>query len=115
MFAKFVTGAVSLAVGLSIALPSQAEAHRHWLLPSATVLAGESGIVSVDAAASNALFVFEHRPMGLDDLIVTGPDGQTVQPVIIGSGAYRSVFRCRLGQAGNLSNCCCKRRPDGIL
>ena len=101
MFAKSSLLAAGLAIGLSALMPSTAaEAHRRWLLPSSTVLAGEAEIVSVDAAASNALFVFEHRAMGLDDLTVTGPDGQAVTPNIIGSGAYRSVFDVPLKEQG---------------
>lgn len=100
MFAKHYLAAAGLALGLSLVLPSEAEAHRRWLLPSATVLAGNAETVSVDAAASNGLFTFDHRPMGLDDLTVTGPDGKPVEPKVIGSGAYRSVFDVALTTPG---------------
>ena len=99
MFANRYLVAAGLALSLSTILPGEAHAHRRWLLPSATILAGEEETVTVDAAASNALFVFEHRPMGLDDLTVTGPDGP-VEPDVIGSGAYRSVFDVRLKAQG---------------
>lgn len=92
--------AAGLAVGLSALLPGTAEAHRRWLLPSATVLSGDSGTVSVDAAASNELFNFDHRPIPLEGLQITGPDGQPVQPRIIGTGEYRSVFDVPLQQQG---------------
>ncbi|MBB3032416.1 DUF4198 domain-containing protein [Alteriqipengyuania lutimaris] len=100
MFAKPSLIAAGLALGLSTLAPSAAEAHRRWLLPSATVMAGEEETVTVDAAASNGLFIFEHRPLGLDDLVVIGPDGQSVTPEIIGSGAYRSVFDLKLESQG---------------
>lgn len=100
MFAKPSLLALGLALGLSSVLPSEAEAHRRWLLPSATVLAGESDLVTVDAAASNGLFLFEHRPMSLDSLVVTGPDDETVEPTILGSGAYRSMFDVTLAAQG---------------
>ena len=100
MFARSSLYALGLAVGLSALVPGQADAHRRWLLPSATVLAGEAGTVSVDAAASNELFGFDHRAMPLDSLVVTGPDGEAVEPDIIGSGAYRSVFDLPLKQQG---------------
>ncbi|GMM92186.1 DUF4198 domain-containing protein [Qipengyuania sp. MTN3-11] len=99
MLAKPTLIAASLALGLST-FASSAEAHRRWLLPSTTVMAGEEGTITVDAAASNGLFVFEHRPLGLDDLVITGPDGQRVEPVVIGSGAYRSVFDLKLARQG---------------
>ena len=49
-------------------MPPAAQAHRAWLLPSATVLSGEDAWVTVDAAISNDLFYFEHQPMRLDGL-----------------------------------------------
>lgn len=100
MFAKSSLIAAGLAVGLVSVMPGTAEAHRRWLLPSATVLSGESETVTVDAAASNGLFDFEHRPMPLDSLQVIGPDGQPVEPHIIGTGEYRSVFDVPLQQQG---------------
>lgn len=39
-------------------LPTIAEAHRAWMLPSATVLSGDDPWVTVDAAISNDLFYF---------------------------------------------------------
>lgn len=100
MFAKPSLIAASLALGLSTLVPTAAEAHRRWLLPSSTVMAGEEETITVDAAASNGLFIFEHRPLGLDDLSITGPDGQIVEPVVIGSGAYRSAFDVKLARQG---------------
>jgi len=100
MFAKPTLLAAGLAVGLAAFMPHKAEAHRRWLLPSSTVLAGEGTTVTVDAAASNGLFTFDHRPMGLDDLKVIGPDGQPVQHKVIGSGEFRSVFDVPLQQQG---------------
>lgn len=93
-----LAGAALPALALLAAAP--ADAHRRWLLPSATVLSGDTELVSVDAAASNGLFLFDHRPLGLDDLTVTGPDGQPVEAKVIGSGDYRSVFDVPLTQQG---------------
>ncbi len=100
MFAKPSLIAAGIAVGLVTLMPGKAEAHRRWLLPSSTVLSGESETVTVGAAASNELFVFDPRPMPLDDLQITGPEGQQVDAEIIGSGAYRSVFDLSLPQQG---------------
>ncbi len=90
---------VLLVPALGIAM-MPVDAHRRWLLPSATVLSGEEETVSVDAASSNGLFYFEHRASGLDDLVVTDPEGATVEANIIGSGAYRSVFDVPLKKQG---------------
>lgn len=81
-----------------LALPAQA--HRAWLLPSATVLSGTDAWVTVDAAISNDLFYFEHHPLQLDNLSIEGPDGKAVTPENVGKGRYRSTFDVKLAQPG---------------
>jgi uncharacterized GH25 family protein len=81
-----------------LALPAQA--HRAWLLPSATVLSGTDPWVTVDAAISNDLFYFEHHPMQLDNLSIEGPDGKTIAPENLAKGRYRSTFDVKLVQPG---------------
>lgn len=88
------------ALALAVALPMSANAHRTWLLPSATVLSGNDPWVTVDAAVSNDLFLFEHFPLRLDGLQVTGPDGKFVQAVNAATGKYRSTFDVQLSQPG---------------
>ena len=100
MFARTSLIAAGLALGLSAFISTPAEAHRRWLLPSMTVFSGESATAAVDAASSNQLFVFEHRGMALDNLTVTGPDGQPLQPKIIGSSDLRSAFDVPLTKQG---------------
>jgi hypothetical protein len=91
---------LALAAAL-LALPlSAAQAHRSWLLPSATVLSGEEAWVTVDAAVSNDLFYFEHVPMPLDGLVILAPDGSRAEPENLGRGRYRSTFDLRLSQPG---------------
>ena len=90
--------ALALPALALIAMP--ADAHRRWLLPSATVLSGDHETVSVDAAVANGLFYFDHHALGLDDLTITGPDGKAVTPDIIGTGKYRSVFDVSLDEQG---------------
>lgn len=81
-----------------LALPAQA--HRAWLLPSATVLSGTDAWITVDAAISNDLFYFEHHPMQLDNLSIEGPDGKTVAPENLAKGRFRSTFDVKLAQPG---------------
>jgi uncharacterized GH25 family protein len=90
------------AVGLLAAtcLGTPAQAHRLWMLPSATVLSGADQWVTVDAAVSNDLFYFEHMPLRLDHLVVTGPDGNEVKPENASTGKYRSTFDLHLTQPG---------------
>lgn len=90
--------ALALAGLVATALPAQA--HRAWMVPSATVLSGDDPWVTVDAAISNDLFYFEHHPMRLDNLAVVAPDGSAVQAENTAKGRYRSTFDVHLTQVG---------------
>jgi uncharacterized GH25 family protein len=85
---------------LALALSTGAEAHRAWLLPSATVLSGAEGWVTVDAAVSNDLFFFEHNPLRLEGLAVTGPDGGKIEPQNASTGRLRSTFDVQMTKPG---------------
>jgi uncharacterized GH25 family protein len=88
------------ALALTCALPLAAQAHRQFLLPSATIFSGDDLWVTVDAAVSNDLFYFENFPLRLDGLSVTAPDGKSVQPANSSSGKLRSSFDLQLTQSG---------------
>ncbi|MFT7722291.1 MAG: DUF4198 domain-containing protein [Roseateles sp.] len=94
---KHITAAIAIAAAL---LPGAAQAHRGWLLPSATVLSGTEPWVTVDAAISNDLFYFEHVAMGLDNLVVFTPDGSPGKAENAAKGRYRSTFDVKLSQPG---------------
>ncbi|MGE0627545.1 MAG: DUF4198 domain-containing protein [Hyphomicrobiaceae bacterium] len=85
---------------VSVLLPGSANAHRFWMLPSATILSGDTPYVTVDAAVSNDLFYFEHQPMRLDGLKITAPDGSTVAAENISSGKFRTTFDVGLKMPG---------------
>lgn len=89
------TTAAMAALGMSAA-----HAHRAWLLPSGTIYSGQQPWVSVDAAISNDIFYYEHNAAALDNLVVTGPDGQPVQAENAAKGRYRSMFDVKLEQQG---------------
>jgi len=89
-----------VAAVLAIALPTASYAHRAWLLPSATILSGDNLYVTVDAAISNDLFYFEHRPMRLENLVITAPDGSTVTPENVATGKFRTTFDMPLSKPG---------------
>lgn len=92
---------LTLGFALSLAvLPFAASAHKAWLLPSQTVIAGENPWITVDAAVSNDLFYFNHVPLRLDNVAVVAPDGSTVAPQNIATGKYRNVFDLELDQQG---------------
>ena len=90
-----------LALVLSLAAtPYTASAHKAWLQPSQTVIAGTNPWITVDAAVSNDLFYFNHVPLRLDNLVITAPDGSKVEPQNAATGKYRSVFDVELKQQG---------------
>jgi len=88
------------ALALAFSLPLSAQAHRMWMLPSATVLSGADPWVTVDAAVSNDLFYFEHFPLQLNNLSVTAPDGAAAKAENQSTGRYRSTFDVHLTQTG---------------
>jgi uncharacterized GH25 family protein len=106
-----------LVLALCLGLPLSAQAHRSWMLPSATVLSGDDVWVTVDAAVSNDLFYFEHFPLRIANigappetlgarggrpgtLMISAPDGSTVEPQNGSIGRYRSTFDVPLKQKG---------------
>ena len=83
-----------------LAVPVAANAHRQWLLPSATVLSGNDPWITVDAAVSNDLFYFDHMPMRLDGIAVIAPDGSKGEIKNGATGKYRSTFDVQLDKPG---------------
>ena len=89
-----------LALTLAAANPFTASAHKAWLLPSQTVVAGDNAWVTVDAAVSNDLFYFNHVPISLERLAITAPDGSRAESANGATGKFRSVFDVELKQSG---------------
>lgn len=90
----------TLCTALVLCLPISAQAHRAWLLPSATVLSSDDAWVSIDAAVSNDIFHADHAPMRAEGVVVTAPDGTTLQVQNAMMGKYRSTFDVQLPQKG---------------
>jgi uncharacterized GH25 family protein len=90
---QVAAGLVALCGALS------AQAHNVWLMPSTTVLS-KGEWITVDAAVSNDLFFFNHQPLNTDKLVVTAPDGSTLQPENAHRGKLRSVFDLNLTKIG---------------
>jgi uncharacterized GH25 family protein len=87
-----------LACGVLMSVSAQA--HRPWLLPSATVVDGPAPVVSVDAAISEDLFEFDSFPLMLDTLQVTAPDGSAVAADARTEARRRVTFDVKLAQKG---------------
>ncbi|PQA86466.1 DUF4198 domain-containing protein [Hyphococcus luteus] len=88
------------ALALALLIPTSAMAHRTWFLPSSTVLSGDDVWVTVDAAAANEVFYFDHRPLRLEDLVIAAPDGSSVEPQNMAEGRLRNSFDLNLKQQG---------------
>lgn len=90
----------TFCAALMLCLPLGAQAHRAWLLPSATVLSSDDAWVSIDAAVSNDIFHADHAPMRTDGVVITAPDGSNLQSQNVSLGKFRSTFDVQLPQKG---------------
>lgn len=89
-----------VAALLALSAPLSAQAHRAWLAPSSTVLSGNDAWVGFDAGMSNGVFIPDHAAMRLDGLVVTGPDGASLQVENRHQSRYRSSFDLHLAASG---------------
>lgn len=90
-----------IAFALAAALPLSASAHKMFLVPSTTVLSSpDEAWITVDGAISNDLFYFNHHALGLENLVITGPDGKSVAAENRHIGKWRSSFDVHLLQTG---------------
>ncbi len=92
----------ALAILAAVAVPMTAQAHRGWLMPSSTVLSGDSAWVAFDAAASNGVFIADHAPLRLSpqSLAITAPDGSAGAAANLMQGAYRTTFDVQIDKPG---------------
>ena len=92
---------LSLALLAAAALlPTAAQAHRTWLLPSATVVSGKEPTVVVDAAVSEDLFEYDTNALALDGVSITAPDGSKSKPEAVTSTRRRNSFDFKPTQPG---------------
>lgn len=76
------------------------QAHRAFLVPYETVVAGDNSWVTFDLASSNDIFNIDHNaPRGAEVLVIT-PDGKTEQPKNLFTGQLRTSFDVNLTQEG---------------
>lgn len=91
---------ILIAAAASSALATPALAHRQWLLPSTTTLAGTSEYVTVDAAVSNDLFYPDHVAMDPAQVSVWAPDGTEGKIENPSKGRYRGTFDVAINKPG---------------
>lgn len=89
-----------IAATAAALMAGAAHAHRAWILPSATVVSGDNAWVTLDGAVSNNLFFPDHRPMQVEAISITAPDGASVKPANATVGQYRTTFDLKLDQKG---------------
>jgi len=97
---KTIAKRLLIAATAAALMAGAAHAHRAWFLPSSTVVSGDNAWVTVDGAISNNLFFPDHRPMQVESIIITAPDGATVKPANASVGQYRTSFDIKLDQKG---------------
>jgi len=91
---------LSLIAAAACAPAAPAQAHRTWLMPSASVVDGAAPVVSVDAAVSEDLFEFDTAGLALDGLSVVAPDGHAVDADARTASRRRTSFDVKLVQKG---------------
>lgn len=91
---------ILIAAAVSSALATPALAHRMWLLPSTTTLAGTSEYVTVDAAVSNDLFYADHVALDPAQVSVWAPDGSEGKVENASKGRYRGTFDVAINKPG---------------
>jgi hypothetical protein len=79
---------------------SAAHADHPFVLPSNTAYSGDSPVATFDAAGSDHVFFFDHRPLPLASIAITAPDGNKAEPYNTLQSRYRTSFDLKLEQQG---------------
>lgn len=87
------------AVALAFVAATPVQASMSWLLPTSYQAGGKEAVVSVDAAVSENLFIFE-RALKLEDILITAPDGSRIDAQQRSAARHRESFELRLTQDG---------------
>ena len=100
MSARLAGRLLGAAALLAALVPSAALADHPFILPSSTSLSGTGNTVTFDAAGSDHVFFFDHRPISLDTITIEKPDATAAEPLNPTRTRFRSVFDVRLDQDG---------------
>ncbi|HLO93049.1 MAG TPA: DUF4198 domain-containing protein [Burkholderiaceae bacterium] len=88
-----------LAAAVALCLAGSAQASMSWLLANSYQVNGKEAVVSMDAAVSESLFVFE-RALKLEQILITAPDGSRLEAQQRTAARHRESFELRLTQDG---------------
>jgi hypothetical protein len=91
---------LATALAATLFVTTAAQADSPFILPSSTSLSGGNNVVTFDAAGSDHVFSFDHRPIQLASIKVTQPDGTAGTPTNTVQGRFRSVLDVKLEQDG---------------
>jgi len=89
-----------VAISWLASLPLIAQAHRMWILPYETVVAGDSAWVTFDVAVSNDIFQIDHNGPRLEAISVLTPDGKIEEPKNLLTGQLRTSLDVNLKLQG---------------
>lgn len=89
-----------LALVALVAGSMQVNAHRAWVLPDATVFAGEKSVATFDAAVSNMIFNFDHVAVKPETFTILNPAGDKLEPQNPSVSRYRGSFDLPLTTEG---------------
>ncbi|KXU35978.1 hypothetical protein AXK12_04665 [Cephaloticoccus capnophilus] len=99
-FKRVSAAAALLALLAPLGLVPTAQAARSWIVPSQTVLSKATRWVSFEAARSNFLFNPNRGAIPVEQIGVTGPDGQPRELINAFNGRLRSGFELELTEPG---------------
>ncbi|RUO32508.1 DUF4198 domain-containing protein [Aliidiomarina soli] len=95
----FKHGLLAAAVCASV-ISAPAFAHRAWLLPQSTVLAGDEPMVTIDGAISNSIFIADYHALRSDGLEAHNNQGEQVELQNLHTGRFRTSFDLTLAEPG---------------
>jgi len=99
-FKRASAAAALVALLAPLGLVQTAQAARSWIVPSQTVLSKATRWVSFEAARSNFLFNPNRGAIPVEQIGVTGPDGQPRELINAFNGRLRSGFELELTEPG---------------
>lgn len=92
--------ALATAFCLPLLTSMQASAHRQFIIPTSTIVNGNSPWVSFDAAAATDIFSLDHVGLNLTGLVITAANGSLAKAENINTGKLRSSFDLLAEQRG---------------
>lgn len=97
---KLSTAAVISGVVLATLSSAPAHAHRAWLLPQVTVVAGDESMVTLEGAISNDIFIADYRAFNAASITAFDHSGAEMEKENVYSGRFRTHLDLTLANPG---------------